>query len=274
MKKKSYIKDYAENQYKNHKKLDDRINLWSYGTNPISLYRWIFSKIQLKELETVLELGCGTGQLWYDNFRNIPSSCGIVLSDFSKGMLKEARKKLKPLKLPISFKVINAEEIPYPNHFFDVVLACHMLYHIPNISKALKSICRVLKPGGRFISTTISYNHIHEIKNFLLNFELNLNNSLNFFNEFRNETGRDVLKPFFEEIEVYEYINPVEVPSVDPLMKYISSMFSDDDYPIFQELKPQIEEELVKIIESESKFKITGHSGLFKAIKPLKNRSD
>ena len=270
MKNSRTVKEYAELQYKTHQNLVNRMNLWSYGTNPETLHKWIFTKIQLQEHERVLELGCGTGQLWFENFRNVPSTCSIVLSDFSKNMLNKAKKNLKPLNLPIKFEVINAEKIPYPNQNFDVVLACHMLYHIPNIKRALISINHVLKPGGRFIATTISQNHIQELKNFFSEFELYPEEKINLFSEFRNETGREVLKPFFEEVELYEYINEVNIISVDPLMRYIESMFPKEHFPNFQELKPQVEEAIVKIIKKKSKFKIKGISGLFNAKNPVK----
>jgi len=270
MKNNKTVKEYAELQYKTHQNLINRMNLWSYGTNPESLHKWIFDKIQLQEHERVLELGCGTGQLWLENCKNVPSTCSIALSDFSKNMLDKAKKKLKSSKLPIKFEIIDAERIPYPNQIFDVVIGCHMLYHVPNIERALISINQVLKPNGRFISTTISQQHIRELKNFLSEFGLYSEEKMKLFSEFRNETGREVLKPFFDEVEFYEYINHVNITSVDPLMRYIESMFPKEYNPNFQEKRPQIENAIIKIFEKKSKFEITGISGLFKAKKPLK----
>ena len=91
MKNRKSVKDFAEQQYKTPQNLDARMNLWSYGTNPESLQKWIFSKIQLQENERVLELGCGTGQLWLENLNDIPATCSITLSDFSKDMLKKQK---------------------------------------------------------------------------------------------------------------------------------------------------------------------------------------
>ncbi len=273
MKNSRSVREYAEQQYKIHENLSKRMNLWSFGTNPVSLHKWIFSKINLKNNERILELGSGTGQLWLENFRNIPSNCSIVLSDFSKNMLNTAKKNLANLKLPIKFKIIDAENIPFPNRSFDVILACHMLYHIPNIKKALKEISRVIKPNGKFISTTVSKNHIKELKDFLLQFNLDIEMKNEFFSEFRNETGKEILKPFFNEIELFEYINPVNISSVEPLMKYIESMFQKDYYPQFQEIKPDIEKKLIKIIKKDSVFKIKGNSGLFRAKKPKNLKS-
>jgi len=267
MKNGKIVKEYAEQQYKTHQKLVNRMNLWSYGTNPESLPKWIFKKIQLQEYERVLELGCGTGQLWLENFKNVPSTCLIILSDFSKNMLTKARENLQ-LKLPLKFEIINAEEIPYPNQVFDVVIACHMLYHVPIIKKALTSISRVLKPDGRFIATTISYQHIQELKDFLSEFGLYPEEMMNFFSEFRNETGREVLNPFFEKVEFFEYINYLHVKSVDPLIRYIETLFPVEHYHKFEGMKSEIKNSLLTIIEKKSKFKIKGITGLFIAKKP------
>jgi ubiquinone/menaquinone biosynthesis C-methylase UbiE len=272
MKKYESIKKYAKVQYNNHLNLNNRINLWAYGSNPESLQKWIFNKIQLQKNEKVLELGCGTGQLWVENYRNIPSTCSIILSDFSENMLNRAKTNLESLDLPINFEIINAEKISYPNKTFNVVIACHMLYHVPNIEKTLLSINRVLKPNGRFISTTISQKHIRELMDFLSEFGLFSGfreGKSQFFNEFRNETGREILKPFFRDIELSEYINPVNITSSSLLINYIDSMFPKEYYPNFKSIRPQIEDAISKIIEKNSKFKITGITGLFNSKKKI-----
>ena len=74
---------------------------------------------------------------------------------------------------------------------------------------------------------------------------------------------------FFEEIEFFEYINPVNITSVSPIMRYLESMFVKEHYPNFQEIKPQIEYAIAKIIEKKGKFKITGITGLCRAKKPI-----
>jgi len=268
MKNRKIVKDYAELQYKAPHNLTSRMNLWSYGLNPESFQKWIFSKLQLQDDEQILELGCGTGQLWLENSKDIPSKSSIILSDFSKEMVIKAKENLQPLNLPLKFEIIDAETIPYPNQVFDVVIGCHMLYHIPDIEKALRSINRVLKPGGRFISTTISQRHIQELKDFLSEFGLYSEERMELFNEFRNETGRAVLEPFFSDIKFYEYVNPVIIYSADPLMRYIESMFPVEEFPDFREKKDEVEETILKILKTQSKFEITGISGLFEAKKP------
>jgi ubiquinone/menaquinone biosynthesis C-methylase UbiE len=270
MKKRKAIKNFTELQYKTHQNLSNRINIWSYGTNPESIYKWIFRNIKLQENERLLELGCGTGNLWLENYKSVNLNNSIIISDASKNMLNTARSKLKNLNLPLSYKKINAEKIPFPDQTFDIVLACHMMYHIPDLKKALLSINRILKLNGRFISTTVSKIHLQELNDFLSEFGLSSEKKMFFFSEYRNETARGLLEPFFTEIDFYEYKNTVNITSVDPLMKYIESMFPIEYYPNFQKIKPQIEEAVIEIIKRKSKFQFTGISGLFNAKYPIK----
>jgi len=65
-------------------------------------------------------------------------------------------------KIDSAIKAEDATQFSFNDHSFDVVIANHIMEHIPNDRKALAEIYRVLKPGGRAIlqvpySTTIAY---------------------------------------------------------------------------------------------------------------------
>ena len=259
------IKEYAERQYSTPHFLIDRMNFWSYGSNPVPLQKWIFSKLHLQGNERILELGCGTGQLWFENYDQLPSSCSLVLSDFSQEMLHYAKKNLKSLDCSMKFEIIDAEVIPYEDQTFDLVLGCHMLYHVPNIKQALKSIRRVLKSGGFFITTTVSQRHIFELTEFLSQF--NLHEKKNIFSDFHNENGLEVLRPYFPKVDFYKYINNVTISSIGPLMRYISSMYPQETYPDFKQKKGELRKAIKEILERKSVFHISGKTGLFKAKK-------
>jgi ubiquinone/menaquinone biosynthesis C-methylase UbiE len=266
MNHKNAIQEYAEQQYSTPSFLIDRLNLWSYGSNPVPLQKWIFSKLQLQGNKRILELGCGTGQLWFENQNEIPPTCTFILSDFSQEMVESAKKNLKSLTFSKKFEIIDAaESIPYEDQTFDLVLGCHMLYHVPNIQQTLESIHRVLKSGGFFITTTVSQRHIFELTEFLLQF--NLQDKKNIFSDFHNENGLEVLQPYFAEIEFYEYINNVIIRSINPLMRYISSMYPQETYPDFEQKKGDIRKAIQDILNQKSVFHISGITGLFKARK-------
>jgi len=140
-----------QEQYANSKNFATRVELnRRFGTNPYRWTSWVFDQIKFPERARVLELGCGNALLWRSNLLRIPNDSHIILSDFSEGMLKDAKNILNAALDKFQFKIINAEQIPYFNGLFDIVIANYMLYHIPDLEKALSEISRVLKTSGTF----------------------------------------------------------------------------------------------------------------------------
>ena len=76
----------------------------------------------------ILELGCGSGDLWFDNEARVPQSCEIVLSDFSPTMLSNAQRNLRHLDRDVTFEQFNANALPIDNDTFDIVIANHLLF--------------------------------------------------------------------------------------------------------------------------------------------------
>ena len=64
-------------------------------------------------------------------------------------MLAEARRQFGE-RANVRCAQVDAMEIPYEAHSFDAVIANMMLYHVPDIDRALAQIRRVLKPDGWF----------------------------------------------------------------------------------------------------------------------------
>ncbi len=91
-----------------------------------------------------LEIGAGRGE--HLRYENLQSQQYVAL---------ELRPELGDTvrsSFPAAHVVIGdcQEEIYFPDHYFDRVLAIHVLEHLPNLPKALNEIQRVLSPGGQF----------------------------------------------------------------------------------------------------------------------------
>jgi ubiquinone/menaquinone biosynthesis C-methylase UbiE len=103
--------------------------------------------------ESVLEVGCGTGELAQRaRARTGPGGtvCGI---DPSADMIAVARQKSARRGLGIDYRVAAIESLPFADATFDVVLSSLMMHHLPGDLKAagLAEVQRVLKPGGRLL---------------------------------------------------------------------------------------------------------------------------
>jgi len=97
----------------------------------------------------ILDLGCGTGRYF------IKTKANLYALDFSKEMLKYAKKKLRELKM--NAKLIQhdiTKKLPFQDNFFDsaiCVAALHCIKGKTNREKILKELCRVLKPKSKLL---------------------------------------------------------------------------------------------------------------------------
>src|SRR5271170_2336296 len=150
-------------QYKDGSNLSARIRLHQrFSTNRYGQMRWMFDRIQLPENAHVLELGCGTGTLWRGSV-NVPRGWRAILTDMSDGMLRETRGHLARLGLSFAYSQADAQAIPFRDASFDAVIANHMLYHVPDIPRALTDIRRVLKPSGCCYAATMGLENMKEM---------------------------------------------------------------------------------------------------------------
>lgn len=101
----------------------------------------------LPKIGRSLELGAGTGYFTLNLLRE-----GLIeeatCSDIAPGMLKALDANAASLGLDVNTVVCDAEDLPFDDDSFDLVLGHAVLHHIPNLGQAWKEIHRVLRPGG------------------------------------------------------------------------------------------------------------------------------
>ena len=117
----------------------------------------------------------------------------------------------------MEYKVIDIQEIPFEDGYFDIVIANYMLYHVPDIDKAVSEVSRVLKKGGHFYAGTTGENGIMETVVKILGVDLS------YANTFSLENGKEKIAPYFAKIEIKRYVDSLEVTNIDDLMDYIYS---------------------------------------------------
>lgn len=117
------------------------------GFNPRKNYIRIIEKLDLSD-EKLLDVGCGTGEI-LNSLGKIYPNAGLYGIDISPQMIEVANKKEYAKK--IKYVCGDAENIPYPDNKFDVLLTSESFHHYPNPTKALKEFGRVLKTNGKLI---------------------------------------------------------------------------------------------------------------------------
>jgi SAM-dependent methyltransferase len=93
----------------------------------------------------VLDVGCGTGALTFAIAKN-KSVSKIIGVDLSEGFLAYARTKSDDPR--ITFKLGDAQSLPFPDACFDSCLALLVMSFIPDAPKAAREMRRITRPGG------------------------------------------------------------------------------------------------------------------------------
>ncbi|NFT92902.1 methyltransferase domain-containing protein [Clostridium botulinum] len=261
------MQNSIKEQYNSDENLNLRTNLHSYNINKIDWDKWCFQKMNLIKCSKILELGCGVGKLWIKNQDFIDENSEIILSDFSPNMLKCAKNNLENLDYKFKYKKINAEDIPYDDESFDVVIAEHMLYFVTDIEKALSEIKRVLKPNGIFYVTTNSCNSMIELNKLAEKFDPNLdinNNGLS--SRFDLENGEKMLNKYFNNIESEILEGKIIVDKAEPVVSYKASTIQGNSILVGKK-REEFTKYLEKYIEENKNIEITTKAGIFKASK-------
>lgn len=120
-------------------------DIWNWDS-PAGKVRWrrrveMLTK-HIKEGDTVLELGCGTG---YFTREMLQTNAKIVAIDISPDLLDVAKSTIQSEN--ISFLEENAYQMTFAENTFDSVVGSSVLHHL-EIEKAISEIYRVLKPDG------------------------------------------------------------------------------------------------------------------------------
>jgi SAM-dependent methyltransferase len=271
-------------QYRDGTNLNARIALHArFSTAGRDFHDWLFDHIVLPAEAHLLELGCGTGQMWSTVEQRVPADWQLTLTDLSSGMLAATRTKFAHIEAATRsgafsassgalrhthYVQSDAQAIPFPDNHFDGVIANHMLYHVPDLPRALAEVQRVLKPGGRLHAATNGESHLHELAQ--LAFESGVEAaavwSLQQAMSFRLENGVELLSPYFATVECVDFDDSLAVTEVEPLVAYVLSMNANMGR-IDAEREGRLREVASRRIARDGVIRIAKSAGLFIAEK-------
>ncbi|MDE5867655.1 MAG: class I SAM-dependent methyltransferase, partial [Anaeroplasmataceae bacterium] len=216
-------KEVVQKQYENASNLNTRISIHEkYSVNKQGFGNWIASYYQISDGMRILELGCGTADMWKSNLSLLNKCSELVLTDLSKGMIETARKKIGDLH-NVTYQIVDIQDIPFESNSFDIVIANMMLQHVPDLKKGLSEVKRVLKEDGCFYCATYGEHGIAQfiadlLKSYGVEDEVNKNFTL--------QNGKQILSQYFLSIEMLEYIDSLEVTNIDDMLDYLYSLTS------------------------------------------------
>ena len=208
----------VQTQYADASNLQARSAIYRFGDPAATPWpRWVFDQLNLPADARVLEIGCGDGALWRRNLERLPCGWRITMLDLSAGMLAAARRDLPATQF--AFAQADAEKLPLRESSFDAVVANHMLYHLPDLPRALREVRRVLAPGGRLFATTNSNAHLAPMLRLIAEF---VGVDLPF--AFTMENGAAQLRASFANIDSRHIRGQLRVTEAEAVVRYVRSV--------------------------------------------------
>ena len=196
-----------------------------YSVPKINYAEWVLDRIAWNGDEVVLDVGAGPGT-YFDLLRDRIPNGALVAGDLSMGMARKA------IEHPLTGPMLNfdAQALPFASGSFDVVLANHMLFHVPDLELTLSEIHRVLKPSGSLVAATNSQFNMPEFDQLIRrsygllgvsgqDVEPMQSAAQNFY----LEDGAMKLSHHFFAVARYDLPGAFIFPSLQPVVDYLNS---------------------------------------------------
>jgi ubiquinone/menaquinone biosynthesis C-methylase UbiE len=201
--------------------------------------------------------------------------------DLSEGMLSDIQAQASRYS-NVELLVGDVQNLQFRDDSFDLVMANFMLYHVPDIDRALRELKRVLKPGGTLMAATnshLSMSVLWEIhtacqrkagipEKIVLRSVPNVRFSL--------ENGSDFLRPHFDWFESKLLYDALKFKESQPLMDYYTSGFmkhGDTEHEVsdeqWQRVYGLVRDQVDEIIIREGWFSLPKTAGFFVARKAV-----
>lgn len=158
----------------------------------------------------VLEVGCGWGELaaWIAR----ETGAEVVATDLSPRMVELARER------SVAAELADVQDLPFPDGAFDAAVAAWMLYHVPDLERALAELARVLRPGGRLVAATNSVNHLQELRDLVGSGPSSI--------KFSRESGEELLRRHFARVRREDVDGQLEFANRSEVEEYVRASIS------------------------------------------------
>ncbi len=190
----------------------------------VDMVGWTLGVINWRGDEVVLDIGAGRGSHYRQLRRDLPRVRYYAL-DMSPQLLLSHPGGGGQLARA------DAMQLPYADDSFDVVMANHMLYHLPDIDACLREIKRVMKADGRVLAATDSMFSLPELQVLLRRaivllsrHHANAEPPASPCNSFALENGARILARHFYSVVRHDLPAALHFDDIEPALDYVDSM--------------------------------------------------
>ena len=264
--------------YATEEPLAVRIRTHRLYTQPqVDFTAWVMDHVPWRGDERILDIGCGSGAYIEPVCQRLAQGGRLLAGDLSWGMLRDVASK----SLPAGVVLLSADamRLPLPDRCCDVVLANHMLYHVPQIEGAVAEIRRVLRPGGCLVAATNARDSMETFATEMADACHALGHSIELPPSparlrFTLENGWTFLQPCFPDVERDIIESALVFSEAAPPVAYIDSlrhMYAPGlpDGLTWEALIEQVERQIHSQIAAQGEYRVAKTTGVFIATREV-----
>lgn len=197
---------YVRDQYATEHGLEARRSIYADTSGP-DAHDMMLEAVAAVRPRRVLEVGCGPGEAAERIVRELGAE--VVAIDQSERMVELATAR------GVDARVGDVQQLDLEDGAFDCVLAAWMLYHVPDVDRALGEIARVLRADGRLVAVTNAEDHLAEL--------WGLVGIARVPHGFGRENGEELLRRHFARVERRDADGTVTLSDANAVRSYLGS---------------------------------------------------
>lgn len=234
--------------YETRAPLADRLSLYAFQRDRVDLPGEAL-RLLADARGPVLDVGCGLGQ-YVDRLGADRPDLRVFGLDRSEAMARHLR--------------ADADRMPIADSSCGAALAMHMLYHVPDITRALRELRRVVRPSGVVLASTNGPRDKQELYDVVTVAIRAAGHSGGdpYVDPARRFCLDDdaPLRAVFDHVEAHAWVRETVVPTAGPVVAFIESM---NDGPSWPDVVREAERLVEAVIASTGAFALTSEVGIF-----------
>jgi SAM-dependent methyltransferase len=146
---------FVREQYATTALLEARMAVWRPAVDGRTPQDVALAALAAVKPHRLLEVGSGTGAFAARCAKEL--GCDVMALDSSPDMVSAARSR------GVDATLGDVQGLPFDDETFDAAVAAWMLYHVPDLDRAIGELARVLRRGGRLIAITNGRRQLSEL---------------------------------------------------------------------------------------------------------------
>ncbi len=211
-------------QYLTEENLETRRSVWHPTADGRDPATEALAAIVADNPLRVLEVGPGTGMFAVRLAAALPDA-SLTTIDQSEHFVEMTRAR------GIDARQGDAQDLPYADESFDAVAAMWMLYHVPDVDRAIAEVRRVLRPGGLFVAVTNGDGHVAALRREAGGEPV--------VSAFSSQNGEPQLRRRFADVERTDLVPQAVFLDSDAALAYLHSSEEDVDWRLQEFHEPR-----------------------------------